>query len=154
FALVGAPYLGFPRTFGSYLSPAVLVLLVWAARTLAADGERRLPRRAWVAVAVGMSIWLAVGATFSLRTGRSVLWTVVFAVTLPLVGVAAGSSGDLGRDALIRAWTLLAIAMGALATGEGLTRWNPLAAHFRVDGEPIVQKWSVYRVETTMGHPL
>src|SRR5262249_51024861 len=55
FALVGAPYLGFPRTFGSYLSPAVLVLLVWAARTLAADGERRLPRRAWVAVAVGMS---------------------------------------------------------------------------------------------------
>ena len=40
------------------------------------------------------------------------------------------------------------------ATFEGVTQWNPLAAHYTVDGQPLVQKWAVYRVETTLGHPL
>lgn len=155
YALFAAPYLGLPKTFGRFLGPATLILLVWAVRTIIAS-ERRRHRmgRAWVTAATAMCTWLALETVLSLRPSTSFLWSAVFGITIPLAGTAAILANDATRDILIRAWTALSVALGAFATFEGVTHWNPLAAHYTVDGQPLVQKWAVYRVETTLGHPL
>lgn len=154
FAVFAAPYLGLPKTFGSFLAPATLVMLVWALRTIAAEWTRGSIGRTWIACATAICGWFAIETVLSLRPTLSVMWTLVFTVTLPLAGTAALIANDGTRALLIRTWTAMSIVLGTFGTFEGLARWNPLARHFTIDGQPLVQKWSVYRIETTLGHPL
>jgi hypothetical protein len=81
-------------------------------------------------------------------------WSIVLAATLLATGAAAASSDLETRRAFERAWLWLAVVFGLLGCIEGLTHWNPLASHYQVDGSVIRQHWSVYRIETTLGHPL
>jgi hypothetical protein len=145
-----------PLLISRFFTPSVVVLGVWALRVLLARRDVRPTAfdRWWRVVALGLMCWLLVGSLTGLAPQRSLAWSIVFASVVLGAGAAANSSGGETRHAFERVWLWSALIFGLLGCVEGLTHWNPLAAHYEVDGTVITQHWSVYRIETTLGHPL
>jgi hypothetical protein len=156
FLAVPTAYLPLPLLASHFFTPSVVVFGVWAARVLVGKPRSRNnpPVRWWRFVASALGCWLVVGSLTSLSPQRSMAWSIVLAATLLGTGAAAASSDLETRRAFERAWLWLAVVFGLLGCIEGLTHWNPLASHYQVDGSVIRQHWSVYRIETTLGHPL
>jgi hypothetical protein len=154
YALIPTAYLSLPQAFGRFLTPAVIVLFVWACRTLwdGLDERQPLPRYWWL-VSAAFCIWIVALTFESAHRMRSALWCVVVVATIVLGGGAAARSPHV-RNTLLKTWTALAIVLGAAGTLEGVTHLNPLASHYEINGQAIRQVWSVYRIETTLGHPV
>src|SRR5262249_18155523 len=129
---------------------------VWAMRVLMRRKYDRVTAlgRWWRPVSSALACWLLFGSLTSLSPQRSLAWSVVFGSAFLAAGAAAESSEMKTRQAFERAWLWSALVFGALGCAEGLTHWNPLAPHYKIDGSAITQHWSVYRIETTLGHPL
>lgn len=155
FALLPTPYLGISRLFGSFIAPAIVVLGVWEARVFARSAVRhRHVPLSWLLLSVGAAALLVADSLLSSHLARSFAWTVTFMIAVPLAAIATMVSGPGPRILLLRAWTGLAIFLGLFALLEGTFHRNPLARAYVIDGQPLRQTWSVYRIETTLGHPL
>jgi polysaccharide biosynthesis protein PslJ len=154
FLLVPVAYLNVP-TISRYLSPLVVVLGVWAGRTfLAGREEHPSVGSEWTWVSVALIAWLILRTATSIQPHRSAFWVIAFVISVPMVGSAARRTGAATRDALMTTWAWAGVVWGAIGCVEGVSHWNPLAVHYTVSGTPLRQIWSVYRIETTMGHPL
>jgi hypothetical protein len=155
FVLFPAPYLAsVPEIAGRYLSPAIVLVGCWGLRTLFTRSQ--VTDRGVKAVAAlggATAVWAAVRCWPSIEKNRSALWTAVLVVVVVLAPLAAARSANV-MPLLMATWTGIVAAVGLLGVVEGVAKTNPLASHFETNGEVIRQSWSVYRIETTLGHPL
>jgi hypothetical protein len=156
FLALPTAYLPLPLLLSRFFTPSVIVFAVWAIRVLVTrrNAQPTAFGKWWGRVALGLTCWLLLGSLTSLSTQRSIAWVIVFGFTVLAAGAAAIASGDETRQSFERAWLWSALVFGALGCMEGVTHWNPLASHYEIDGIVITQHWSVYRIETTLGHPL
>jgi hypothetical protein len=151
--ILPTPYLAVPQLFGRYVTPSVALLGVWALRTLASRRSAATSRTAWC-LGGALVAWLILRLQASIEPSRSVAWTAVIVLAVVLVTIASPVADPRTGSALLRSWTAIAVVLGCGGILEGLTHQNPLASHFQVNGVHIGQTWSVYRIETTVGHPL
>jgi len=155
FALVPTPYLPLPLWFARFLGPPVVVLAVWSCRTLGRPRRTKAMTSAAGLVVLGFLLWLLVSTSASSHLQRSLLWAIVAAAVVPLTLAAARSSDAATRRILLSVWTLLGVGLGAAGTLESVAHSNPLSRYYVFpEGTGLSQKWSVYRIETTLGHPL
>jgi O-antigen ligase len=135
-------------------SPGLALLVVWVCRArpsaAAAAGRGGLWR---LCMLYGLVTWLLVGTVASRFIDHSLAWSATFAlsVLLPLFVLPDAKSVDL----LKRTWLVLAAVLAVFAVIEFVMHANPVYGELYARGEyPLVQNWSVYRVTTTLGHPL
>jgi peptidoglycan biosynthesis protein MviN/MurJ (putative lipid II flippase) len=152
YALVPGAYLNVPSVIGRFFSPSIAILVIWAVRVRLGGGSR--PPRRWIIAAVACALWLLWGTLSSIHETRTAAWAIVFFVAVPLAGAAAYRSEQATRDILLRTWVALAVVLGTAGVLEGVAKRNPLSKYYVDAGHPLIQKWSVYRIETTLGHPL
>jgi peptidoglycan biosynthesis protein MviN/MurJ (putative lipid II flippase)/O-antigen ligase len=154
FAVVPSPYLLIPRAVGPYLSLPVLFMLVYVVRSTVRPVSPQGGLRSWPAWAIVCILGLGAETLWSIHPSRSVAWSATFLVTVPLVGAVAARSDHRVREELLRAWVAVAGFLGAFGVVEGLTHYNPFAKYYFISGVRLSQTWSVYRIETLLGHPL
>jgi polysaccharide biosynthesis protein PslJ len=151
-ALLPIAYAPIPLEFARFGSPAVLLLIAWELRCLRLKASGRF---GGVALGTVLLVLSLVMSTFlSVDPARSLVWSVTFAACV--LGPLVVSMDDIrmALPPLLACWRVLAVVLGGFAIVERAFRVNPLAAHYYINGVLIGQRWSVYRVETTLGHPL
>lgn len=148
FALLPVGYLiGVPNWVGRFYSPAVVVLLIWCVRVGWRTGRRDLVRSLrWL---VPVFVVLLALSYIGLSPARSVNWLIVVAVAVALPAALLGAVDERTSGALLRSWFALGIALSIVAVIESLLETNPLSRYYSFD-----QHWALYRVSTTLGHPL
>lgn len=148
FALLPIGYLtGVPTFVGRFWTPAAVVLAIWAIRIAVSRGRRAFLRSLrWM---LPLTVLLLALGYLGLSRTRSVNWTLllIVAVALPVALVSAFDNRT--SSTLLKSWFVLGIGLSLVAVIESLFRSNPLSAYYNFD-----QHWSVYRVTTTLGHPL
>lgn len=148
FALVPIGYVqGVPPFVARFWTPAVVVLAIWVVRVALGRGRRAFVRSLqWMAPLT--ALLLALGFQ-GLSSTRSVNWTVVLVVCVALPTALLASFDDRTSSTLLRSWFALGILLSLAAIIESLVEANPLARYYNFD-----QHWALYRVTTTLGHPL
>lgn len=148
FALLPVGYLnGVPNFAGRFYSPAIVVLLIWLVRLVWKRGRRSFVRSLrWLvpvfAVLLGLSY-------IGLSPSRSVNWLIVVAIAVALPAALAPAIDQRTSSTLLQSWFVLGIGLSLLAVIESLLQTNPLSPYYSFD-----QHWALYRVSTTLGHPL
>lgn len=143
FALLPVGYLsGVPEVVGRFLSPTVLVLAVYGLRSWR-DRDPGPTRTYPYLLGIGLLLLVP----FSINPARSLLWVVVLGVAALLPSTL--TTGFRTTEALRRTWFVIAGLLALYAIAESVTHLNPLGGLYTVE-----QHWSVYRVTTTIGHPL
>ena len=132
--------------FGRFLSPAVIVLWVYILRWKLSGGVFRMkvrwPALVWVLAMIALSL-------IGVNPLRSLLWVFVFVGAALAPSVADTGADQRARDSLTRTWLVVGGVLGLAAVLESATHLNPLGRFYDLE-----QHWSVYRVTTTLGHPL
>lgn len=148
FALVPVGYLvNVPNFVGRFYSPAVVVLLIWVVRMTWRRGRRAFVRSLrWM---VPVFVVLVALSYTGLSTSRSINWVFVVAVTVALPAALVPVVDEKTSSTLLRSWFVLGVALSIVAIIESLLETNPLAPYYSFD-----QHWALYRVSTTLGHPL
>lgn len=148
FALIPIGYItGVPTFVGRFWTPAALVLAIWAARLVLRRGRRAFIRSLrWM---VPLTVLLLALGFQGLSSTRSVNWTVLLIVAVALPTALVSSFDDRTSSSLLRSWFVLGIGLSLVAVIESLLASNPLTPYYN-----FPQHWSVYRVTTTLGHPL
>lgn len=149
FALLPTSYLdlGYGRLTGT-VTPAVIVIAMWIVRLIIIQYHDRATRFT-VAVGVTSAIVLTLLSVNSGNVSASIYWSATVSLSLILPNVLHRRIEPIAVDALWRTWVWVALFLSLFAIVESLTHFNPLADLYAID-----QKWSVYRVTTTLGHPL
>ncbi len=148
FALLPVGYItGVPNVVGRFWTPAAVVLLIWAVRVALGRGRRPFLRSLrWMVPLVALLIALGLQGV---STTRSVNWTLLLVVGVALPTALISAFDDRATSTLLRSWFVLGIGLSLVAIIESIIGSNPLAAYYNFD-----QHWSLYRVTTTLGHPL
>lgn len=156
FVLIPVAYIdGIPLVSGRYFTPSTVILSIWLIRIVASDfkhaqrpirGENGL-RISMYAAVVTISVLSLLGAD----PVRSLMWTASAIVCLILPASASSSRAfdERMRAVLLRTWMSLGILLSVVAGLESILASNPLTRIYSFE-----QHWSVYRVTTTLGHPL
>lgn len=137
-----------------FITPSLMVLVVWLIRRTSPDADQQ-QRSLTLAALLGavLSVWLIGGILVSDARMRSIMWTVTFLLVLLVISAATYATADEARSAT-NAVLLSATILGTVAILEGVIQSSILGNFFdRQDGTSL-QHWSVYRVTTTLGHPL
>lgn len=148
FALLPLGYLtGVPNVVGRFYTPAVVVMLIWLVRLAWTRGRPSFVRSLrWLvpvfAVLLGLSY-------IGLSPSRSVNWLIVVAIAVALPAALAPAIDERTSTTLLRSWFVLGIGLSLVAVIESLLQTNPLSPYYSFD-----QHWALYRVSTTLGHPL
>ncbi len=147
FALLPVGYLSVvPRDLGRFLSPALVVMAIFLLRSAIAGGGFQTKMR-WPALV--LLLGLVALALIGINPPRSLLWVAIFAVGALIPTLTGNRTDQRMTEALTRTWLVTGGVLGAIAVLESLARFNPLSRFYYID-----QHWSVYRVQTTLGHPL
>jgi hypothetical protein len=148
FALVPVGYLiGVPNYFARFWTPAVLVLAIWVVRIALHRGRGVFLRSLrWT---LPLAVLLLALSVVSLSDTRSINWVAILFVTVALPTALVPADDDRTGPTLLRAWFALGILLSLVAVLESLVESNPLAQYYNFD-----QHWALYRVTTTLGHPL
>ncbi|HEY0239707.1 MAG TPA: O-antigen ligase family protein [Friedmanniella sp.] len=148
FALLPVGYLnGVPTFVGRFYTPAIVVLLIWLVRLAWRRGRKSFVRSLRWLVPV-FAVLLAL-SYIGLSPSRSVNWLIVVAIAVALPAALAPAVDQRTASTLLRSWLVLGIGMSILAVIESLLQTNPLSPYYSFD-----QHWALYRVSTTLGHPL
>jgi hypothetical protein len=83
---------------------------------------------------------------------HAVTWILLTALLLVVVPQLL-SRYD-GERTLRSAFDVLAVGFAAMALAESIVKHNPLDHVYATSADHLTQDWSVYRVFTTLGHPL
>ena len=151
YAAVPVNYLVIPGSL-QLVSPLVAALAVWSVRT-AVSRRSLLPQREVLAGAVLLGGWLGlITLVTSTDQEGSLRWSLAFGLGV-LLPVAAGRAVP-GMSRLVVSTSLMITATLSLyALAEAVARTNaPLHRVYEDFG--LTQVWAVYRVTTTLGHPL
>ena len=148
FALLPVGYLnGVPNWVGRFYTPAVVVLLIWAVRILWSRGRPAFVRSLrWL---VPVFLVLLALSYVGLSPARSVNWLIVVGIVVALPAALVPAVDERTASTLLRSWFVLGIALAIVAVIESLLETNPLSPYYSFD-----QHWALYRVSTTLGHPL
>ena len=139
------------------ISPGLLVITVWLLRGLTTRDQADRRHDKWAGlralIVTGFGVWLLLGAVTSDYVGNSLAWGFTFALTVLCVWLAGA---DAETIALVKVtWYVLASTLALYAMVEFALQANPLFDPLYARAPfPVVQNWSVYRVTTTLGHPL
>ena len=156
FAALPLAYLPVPDVLLT-LTPPALVLLVLLLRVLVDPSSPALRRVSGPAVLVlAFAGWLAVAVAASPYRAITVGWFVSFATLVVLPALLATRDAEV-RQVVSRTWVAAAAVLGAYALVETfLLQANPLLDALYADGPrtALVQRWSIYRATTTLGHPI
>ena len=151
YALVPVNYLVVPG-FEQLASPLVAGLALWSARVLQKTHRPTAPRWMVTLIAV-LGFWLTLlTLTQSVDPVLSMKWCLALGmgVLLPALVVRAVPEAAV---LLTRTLLLIASMLGVFGILEAALRENPaLALPYRDFG--LTQTWAVYRITTTLGHPL
>ena len=142
------------RNLTTILSPALFVIIVWAIRVVS-QGTFHSPRAISVP-AICLLLWLLASSLVSVDVGATFGWMVAFLGLAMCPMLLCNRVGPRTQPALVRTWLTLGIVLSLFALVEGALQQNPVfgAMYIKGDGQPLDQVWSVYRVTTTLGHPL
>jgi O-antigen ligase len=143
FALVPAAYLPIPPLLGRYFSPSVICMALWVLLGL---GHVRVSGKA-VATIIATTIWALAATMVSTDVSYSLVWCATVFIVLLFPMFMHGDRRTL--SAISTTWQVLALVLAIAAIAESLARYSPLSAAYS-----FRQHWSVYRVTTTLGHPL
>lgn len=155
FSLIPFHYLGLGQPLASF-SPPTLFLL---AATLAAT---RLPARRDGLGRGGITLLLgsafivyttlvSVTSPYS-NTRHAVTWILLSALLLVVVPLVL--SRYPGERTLLAAFDVVGAVLALMALAESVTKHNPLDGLYARSEDHLTQVWGVYRVFTTLGHPL
>ena len=148
FALLPVGYLiGVPNFVGRFYTPAVVVLFIWLVRLMWRRGRHEFVLSLRWLVPV-FAVLLALSA-IGLSPSRSVNWLLVVAIAVALPAALVPAVDDRTSSTLLRSWFILGIGLSLVAVIESLLQTNPLSPYYSFD-----QHWALYRVSTTLGHPL
>jgi len=136
------------------VSPPALVLLALLLRVLVDRSSPVLRVLSGPAVPVLLLAgWLALTALASPYRAITVGWYVSFATLVVLPALLATRDPEV-RIVVSRTWIAVAAVLGMYALAEAFVlQGNPLFGVFYARGD-LVQKWSVYRATTSLGHPV
>ncbi|MGI3781942.1 MAG: hypothetical protein ACRYG2_14330 [Janthinobacterium lividum] len=148
FALIPIGYItGVPTFVARFWTPAAVVLAIWAVRLVLHRGRHAFFRSLrWMGP---LTVLLIALGFHGLSSTRSVNWTVLLIVAVALPTALVTAFDDRTSSTLLRSWFVLGIGLSVVAVIESLVESNPLTPYYN-----FPQHWSVYRVTTTLGHPL
>ena len=151
FCFLPLGYLSVDQTLGRFITPSVVLLLIWEVRVFAAKGFPRFNL-----VYPGLVLAASIAATVVLQalTERGGFWLLVVAVCVPMAAWAGSQEDSECYRRILQAFFVLGCVMGVIGLTEAVLEFNPLASYYSAGGVPIMQDWSVYRIQTTLGHPL
>jgi hypothetical protein len=151
FVLFPATYLPIPTHNGA-LTPVLFIMLVFGARAIR---ERRpICVQPSTVVLMVTLLWIVAAAIISVRRSTSLVWVVNFAVLVAVPALFLPGWPE-ARDRVRSTWITFAGILGIYALIEFAISANPLFdSLYRASQTPLVQAWDVYRVTTTLGHPL
>lgn len=154
YALLPTNYLP-GNTVTNSLSPGLLVLAIWLVRvSLEHHPQDPLSIRA-TAPAIALASWLVVTLAWSIDLQTSIVYTGAIGLLLMAPFALAERADARTIDLLTQTWLGVASALSCLAILERITETNPLGSFYQIaQGRPLDQVWAVYRVTTTLGHPL
>ncbi len=139
------------------ITPSGLLLCALAVRLLLrGSGPPRVVLGPAALLLVAFAGWLAVTAAAAEQRAVAVGWLVSFGLLVVLPALLATGAPDV-RPVLRRTWILLGALLGAYAVLEAFVlQANPLLDPLYASAPrgALVQKWSVYRATTTLGHPV
>lgn len=148
FALLPVGYLlGVPNFAGRFYSPAIIVLLIWIVRVTFSRGRQAFVQALRWLVPV-FAVLLVLSYT-GLSPSRSVNWLLVVAIAIAMPAALVPVVDERTSTTLLRSWFVLGIGLSIVAVIESLLQTNPLSPYYSFD-----QHWALYRVSTTLGHPL
>jgi len=154
FATLPVAYMAVPTAVGRYMTPTVIVLSVWLIRTRWSDLR---PRRIPVLVVAGLFVaaLLVVETAVSINLVQSATWSLPVLIGFIAVILVAGARGPADYSRFLRTWAVLTIALAAYGCVEWVAQSNPLANVYYALGDLTRgNAYSVYRIRTTLGHPL
>lgn len=130
------------------VTPAIVLIVVWGLRLLGNKTDQPNSRRP-VLLSIAVSATLLLLAYFGTDPSSSALWVMVvfFAVILPNALQVRIDTRTV--EALWKTWVWVGAILAFYAVIESLSSFNPVSGLYAIE-----QKWSVYRVTTTLGHPL
>ncbi|MCW2812543.1 MAG: hypothetical protein JWP61_3001, partial [Friedmanniella sp.] len=134
-----------PEIGGRYLSPGLVLLLLWVVKSLLTRADRQA-LAGWLVVFV---VVLGGLTATSINPVRSSLWTLALLVGAVLPGLLGPRADPRTAALLLRTWLVLGVGLGGFAVAESVLQVNPLTGLLSTE-----QHWAVYRVTTTLGHPL
>lgn len=142
-----------PFSVGRFFTPALVVFLVWIIRGLGSRGPvERTP--AWTVTSVVTVSWLIYSTLTSIDPVKSAMWTSSFVVLVLLVGRLAFRVDERTTSSLLRTWLWLGVVLGALGLLEGVIGRSLFGKLYVAADGGFDDRWSVYRITTTLGHPL
>lgn len=150
-ALLPAFYTPLPYTV-RLVAPAVVGVAVWLLRSLR-SGRLAVPGW-WVLLSAATACWLLFKLADTLRFTVSLAWSAQFALLVLAAGFAVVTGQPQIRETLLRTWLWLGLLLGLAGIAEAAIGANPLEPIYRAANSPLYQAWSVYRITTTLGHPL
>lgn len=155
FALVPFHYLALRQPLDAFAPPTLLL----AATAL---GAVRRPQRSAAPAGAGFARFMGVGfiayvtlVSFTSPYSNSrhaVTWTLLTALLLVVVPLVLGRYP--ADTALLRAFDVLGLLLAVMALVESRSKHNPLDSLYAHSPDHLTQSWGVYRVFTTLGHPL
>ncbi len=151
FALVPILYLPISSREGA-LNPSFVVMIVLAVR--AAIERRRVATGPHLLPLTLLALWVIVATIIAPRTLTSGLWSMNF-LALTVIPALLLPGWSEARERLESCIMWLGGTLGAYAALELAIHRNPLLESLYSRGStPLTQSWDVYRVTTTLGHPL
>lgn len=149
FAFVPVAYLpvdfGFPR---GTVTPAVAIMGIWLLR-LRSQEQQRSPSKWLKAIGIVLVLMLVALSLLGGEPVYSLLWSALFTVIVVLPALLMARINHETSKFLLSVWGWATLALVLFAVFESLTQTNPFAPYYTFD-----QHWSVYRVMTSIGHPL
>ena len=134
------------------LSPAVIALAVWSIRVLLSARALATPRVV-TGLTVAIGAWLAfLTLVASPNRVGSAEWSLVWGLGLLLPLLSARLVPGVGRHLALTLCTL-SVALSLYAFAEAIAQSNPVYGD-DYQQTALTQVWAVYRITTTLGHPL
>lgn len=154
FAVLPIGYLSqVPFAVGRYVTPPVVILVVWVFRSIGTRTGHR-PAQLWTVLSILSLTWFVYSALTSIDPLKSAMWVVSFAVLVVFVGRLGFESEPQTAPALVQTWLWLGVALGSFGLAEGVTGTSLLGRVFVAADGGFEDRWSVHRITTLLGHPL
>ena len=151
FAFVPMHYMPLPQPFGTITPTLLAVVAVAVLRPT--HPKSWLPKTAYLfggAFIVYLVILAFLGSSASIQ--YTLAWTVAISIALVVAPLSVGKAADL--QTVLGALFVTGLILATYGFIEFALMANPLADFFSSSSSALTQKWGVYRIMTTLGHPL
>jgi hypothetical protein len=151
FALIPTQYLPLD-TMNAAWSPSLIAVAVLTLR--AAIAGRSIAHGLHAAVVVAASAWVALATILSVNRGVSIAWGINF-LALTMIPAMLLPTWPKAREHVEKAWISLGGILGIYGVFEYFLGANVVYdSLYQYGATQLQQTWNVYRITTSLGHPL